>query len=427
MTVYDSKFSSNTQNIVMNILSKILKSEQNRSRLALDVGTESAKAIIFTSDKREEKITVKGIGIKRHRAGDMHGGIVFNLEGVIETSRKAIKDAENTAKSKPSSLIISIGGEYSKNITQTKSFIRKDEKTRISMEELGEMLCKAQNNVSNYSDGILKWGKARLISADVVDFSIDGYRVINPVNFKGKNIRISISNSYVTEEQYEQVKTIASKLNLALAGVSYGPYAVLKAIGAQDIMKFSAIFIDIGGGTTDVVIVRNRNIEDDRFFIFGGKAFTKNIADKMGLEFSMAEKVKLDYSNGNITGELKEQVKDIINSDLDKWSIGVGISLEDLSKNNLLPSKILLYGGGSHLLGAKEAVEKLIRENRYAFSDKPEIGFINPSDIINTVNATGNTMTMQLVTAISLANLSLDLANEEDFPNRILKKCFCKI
>lgn len=411
----------------MDLISKIFKNRKSQCQLALDIGTESAKALVFFSDSKEEKVTIKGAGIKKHGPSDMHGGLVYNLDGVIETSKKAIADAEAMAKAKPSNVTISIGGEYCKSLTQTCSFVRPDGKAKISIPELEEMVCKAQAKVAKAGENILQWGKGQLIGADVVDFSIDGYRVLNPVNFKGKNIRITISNSYVTKEQYEMVRKIAAKLNLSLSKVSYGPYAVLKAIGAQDIMKFNAIFIDVGGSTTDVITIRNRNIEDDKFFIFGGKAFTKNIGDKLSVSFSDAEKIKLDYSAGKISGDLKGQIENIVKADLEIWVSGVGISLEELSRNNLLPSKVLLYGGGSHLVGMKEAMEKYLRTNKYPFSDKPEVSFINPSDIVNAVDATKSLNTMQFVTAISLANLSLDLANEEDLPNQIVKKCFCKI
>ncbi|MFA6097154.1 MAG: cell division FtsA domain-containing protein [Candidatus Paceibacterota bacterium] len=403
-------------------MSKIFKIDKGQHQLALDVGTESAKALVFFSDSKDEKVTIRGTGIKKHKAGSMQGGAVFDVDSVIKTCRSAIEDAEAMAKVKPLRTTISIGGEYSKNLTQTYSFQRQDEQVRISLLELDGILRRAQEKVYESSKNILKWQDSKLISADVVDFSIDGYRVINPVNFKGKNIRITVSNSYVAKDQYDVTKNIAAGLGLSISNISYGPYAVLKAIGAQDIMKFNAIFLDVGGGTTDVVVIRDRNIEDDKFFIFGGKAFTKSISNALDVDFDNAEKIKLEYSSGVMSGEFRETVEKIIRTDLRIWSGGVGLCLEELSRNNLLPSKILLYGGGSHLSGIKEEVEKLLRANKYPFSDKPEVSFIGPSDVINAVDATKNANTMQFVTAISLANLSLDLANEEDLPNQILKK-----
>lgn len=406
----------------MDLISKIFHVDKSRYQLALDVGTESAKALVFLSDSKDEKVVVRGVGLKKHKVGSIHGGAVFDLEGVIENCRHAINEAEAAAKAKPAMATISIGGEYSKNLTQTYSFERSDEKTRISLLELEEMIRRAQEKVREFSKNVLKWQDAKLISADVVDFSIDGYRVINPVSFKGKNIRITVSNSYIAKEQYDVTKKIASGLNIALSRISYGPYAVLKAIGAQDIMKFNAIFIDIGGGTTDVIVIRNRNIEDDKFFLYGGKAFTKSISGALDVDMNNAEKIKLEYSEGKISGSIKETMEKTVRADLGIWSEGVGICFEELSKSNLLPSRIMLYGGGSHLPGIKEEIEKLVRVNKYPFSDKPEVSFINPSDVVNTVDATNNAKTMQFVTAISLANLSLDLANEEDLPNQILKK-----
>lgn len=406
----------------MDLISKIFHVDKSRYQLALDVGTESAKALVFLSDSKDEKVVVKGVGLKKHKTGSMHGGAIFDLEGVIVNCRLAISEAEATAKAKPAIVTISIGGEYSKNLTQTYSFARSDEKERISFPELEDMIGRAQEKVFEFSKNVLKWQNAKLISADIVDFSIDGYRVINPVSFKGKNIRITVSNSYIAKEQYDATKKIASGLKRTLSRISYGPYAVLKAIGAQDIMKFNAIFIDVGGGTTDVIVIRNRNIEDDKFFIYGGKAFTKSISNALDIDMNNAEKIKLEYSEGKISGELKTTVEKTVSADLAIWSEGVGICLKELSKNNLLPSRIMLYGGGSHIPGIKKEIEKLVRVNKYPFSDKPEVSFINPSDVVSTVDATKSANTMQFVTAISLANLSLDLANEEDLPNQILKK-----
>lgn len=408
----------------MNLLSKIYKIDKSNYQLALDIGTESAKAIVFLSDKKEEKVTIKGAGIRRHGNGDMQGGVVFNLDGVIKTCKEAIADAESAAKAKPTKVYVSIGGEYIKNLTETRDFRRADEKIRISLAELEEMVCTTQKKIHDSSGSALKWNDLRMIGADVVDFSIDGYRVINPVNFKGSNIRITISNSYVEKEHYDLVSSIVSKLGLSLLGISYGPYAVLKAIGAHDVMNFNAIFIDVGGSTTDVVVIKNRNIEDDRFFIFGGKAFTNSIAEDLDINFHDAEKIKLEYSENKIFGGVKDKIRNTIQRNSILWGEGIGISLDDLSRSNLLPSKILLYGGGSHLPEIKTGLEVLLRTNKYSFSDVPEIKYINPSDVVSLKDESGIADSMQYVTAISLANLSLDLANEEDLPNQIIKKCY---
>ncbi len=411
----------------MNIFSKIFGPKNKNTLLALDIGTESVKALIFSFDNEEEKVVIRGVGKKMHRLEDIHGGIVFNVDGVVETCKLAIKEAEMTAKMRPSKVIVSMGGEHVKNITKISSFDREDPRIKISLNELEKLICKSQKNISGTADKNLndkEWKEKRLIGADIVDFSIDGYRVINPINFKGKNIRISVSNSYIKEDQFKLIGNILTSLSLDLSNISYGPYAVLKAIGAQEVMNFNALFIDVGGGMTDVVVVKNRNIEDSRLFIFGGKAFTKSIANELGVGFPEAEEIKLGHSMNKTSGNLMDKVEKSIKSDCDIWASGIALSLEELSKNDLLPSKIFLYGGGSQLPQIRTSLERLLRVNKFSFSDKPEINFIDPEDVINAKDMTGKAGSTQYVTALSLANLSLDLANEEDFPNKILKKCY---
>jgi len=55
-----------------------------------------------------------------------------------------------------------------------------------------------------------------------------------------------------------------------------------------------ALFVDVGGGTTDVALVRSGGIEGTRMFALGGRAFTKSIADRMELPFPRAEALKVD-------------------------------------------------------------------------------------------------------------------------------------
>ena len=46
-----------------------------------------------------------------------------------------------------------------------------------------------------------------------------------------------------------------------------------------------ALFIDVGGGTTDVALVRQGSVEGTRMFALGGRAFTKSLADRLDLAF----------------------------------------------------------------------------------------------------------------------------------------------
>ena len=58
------------------------------------------------------------------------------------------------------------------------------------------------------------------------------------------------------------------------------------------------VFIDVGGGTTDVALVRQGGIEGTRMFALGGRAFTKSIADRLERQLARghADLVEVTYA-----------------------------------------------------------------------------------------------------------------------------------
>ena len=98
---------------------------------------------------------------------------------------------------------------------------------------------------------------------------------------------------------------------------------VARAQGAELGAEYSAIFIDIGGGTTDVAVVRNGGIEGTKMFALGGRAFTKRLGAVLGTSFAEAEQVKLDYSAGNLADERQEKVKKALADDAEVWLGGI--------------------------------------------------------------------------------------------------------
>jgi len=64
-----------------------------------------------------------------------------------------------------------------------------------------------------------------------------------------------------------------------------------------------SMVIDIGGGTTDIAVVRNGGLEGTKMFALGGRAFTKRLAQEFHLTFDVAEQMKIDYANGRLKGE----------------------------------------------------------------------------------------------------------------------------
>ena len=205
----------------------------------------------------------------------------------------------------------------------------------------------------------------------------------------------------------------ASQLDLELLQVVAEPYAVARVLGSNVIRQAGAVFIDVGGGTTDVALVRQGGIEGTRMFALGGRAFTKSLADRLDLPFPRAEAIKVDHSRG-LPVERAEEVDRIIADDVSIWAAGVELVTEELAAGEQLPSRIYLCGGGSRLPAIREALGAQRFWKPLPFSRPPEIIVMSPDQVESIEDTTKLLVDQQDVTPLGLAYQAIELQSEED-------------
>ena len=209
------------------------------------------------------------------------------------------------------------------------------------------------------------------------------------------------------------LESVAANLDLELIEIVAEPYAVARVLAPERVRSAGALFIDIGGGTTDVALVRAGGIEATRMFALGGRAFTKSIADGLALPFPRAEALKIDYARGLAMPE-RERVAGIVAEDVRVWAAGVGLVLEELAGGELLPGRIHLCGGGAGLPEIPAALAADAFWRVLPFSRPPEVSVLRPADVDRVSDATGLLVDQQDVTPLGLAYQAIELAAEAD-------------
>ncbi len=403
------------------------KSRKNYA-ISLDIGTEYVKVLIFRIES--DVAYVVGTSKKKQQLSDMQGGRVTDIYGVIKNCNEALEDAFEVAQVSPKQCVIGIAGELVKGATTTVHYTREKPKEKITVKELREIIEQVQSRAFEKTRSELAWetGQAeldvKLVNSAVVDVRIDGYKVTNPVGFQGRDIQVGIFNAFAPIVHLGALQTIAEELGLDLLSIAAEPYAVARCVGLEDSAEFSSIFIDIGGGTTDIAVVRGGGVEGTKMFAIGGRVFTKSIADAFDKTFAEAEKLKIDYSAGKIPtdSEIYAKIKKAIENDCEVWLAGVELALEDFANIELLPSKILLCGGGSLLPDIQEYLEKKSWVKRLPFAKQPKVDFIKPKQLISIKDETGKLTGSQDITPMALANLAIDLAGEEGVVDGLVER-----
>jgi cell division protein FtsA len=393
---------------------------------ALDVGTEFAKALVFEIDD-EGLGTVRGVGRKRQGLSHMQSGTVADIAAVVDNCAVALQEAEEMAGFRPSQVVIGIAGELVKGFTTTHSQERKRPDQPISEAELQKLIDGVQREALSEAERAITWETGlphvdvRLVHAAVTAAAIDGYSLTNPVGFQGRHVKIGIFNAFAPLVHLGALQSVASQLDLELLEIVAEPYAVARVLGTEQVRQAGALFVDVGGGTTDVALVRQGGIEGTRMFALGGRAFTKSIADRLDLPFPRAEALKVDYARG-LEVDGREDISNIIGEDVRVWAAGVELVMEELSGGDLLPGRIYLCGGGSRLPEIPEALAAEAFWKRMPFARPPEVSVLSPDQIDTVVDATDLLVDQQDVTPLGLAYQAIELQTTADPLDVALKR-----
>lgn len=392
---------------------------------ALDIGTAFAKAMII--EVQDDVGVVLGVGRHQQSYSHMSDGIVTDIPGVITNCNEALIKAEKSAGDIIAPLtVIGIAGELVKGSSTMVTSKRQNPNKPITPEEV-------ENAISSAQQKLLKIAReriaaetgypnieVRLTNAAVISVRIDGQVVSNPIGFRGRHFDLTLFSAFAPLMQLGALETVAQGLDLTLMTIVAEPYALARCLSINASADSGAIFIDIGGGTTDIALVRQGGIEETRMFALGGRTFTRRLAANKGLSLKDAEKLKLAYSDGGIKGKERNEIQSILASEAQTWMDSVELLIDELAKGDLLPPAIYTVGGGSGLPDLRQKLEDFPWTERLPFSRPPIIETIQPEMVTSIADPRNLLKNAQDITPMALAYQAIELLNENDVLERAL-------
>src|SRR2546425_8636941 len=399
--------------------------DQRQLYTALDIGTAYAKAIII--EVQGDQGLVLGVGRHQQSYAHMSDGIVTDIPGVIANCNEALVKAEKSAGGVVApSAVIGIAGELVKGSSIVVNKQRQQPTKPITPEELESLITGAQQKLlKNAKDRIAaETGyqniEVRLTNAAVISVRIDGQTVSNPIGFRGRHFTLTLFSAFAPLMQLGALETVAQGLDLTLVSIVAEPYALARCLSTNAGSDSGAIFIDIGGGTTDIALVRQGGIEATRMFALGGRTFTRRLATSKGISVKDAEKLKLTYSSGLLKGSDRDEIQAILAPECQTWMDSIELLIEELSKGELLPPAIYLVGGGSAQPDLHHALESFPWAERLPFARSPVIQTVEPEMVASIVDPGDLLKSAQDITPMALAYQAIELQNENNVLERAL-------
>ena len=259
----------------------------------IDVGTTKIVAIIAEYDG--ENISIVGFG--ETPSIGLERGVIVNVPKTIKTLETAIKQAENQCSHKVDSVYVGISGDHIKGHNASGVISVND----TNLNGFGTVITQEdKENVLEHSKQIPLSQDRRILHTLSQHFNVDDSNPIeDPEGLTGNKLEAKVHLVTSSKKSENDFETCFSQLDIDIAGFVLEPLASSYSILSDDEKKLGTILIDIGGGTTDMVIWKNGGIIDTHVIPLGGESITKDIAIGLSCELKIAEQIKIKYGSAS--------------------------------------------------------------------------------------------------------------------------------
>ena len=254
---------------------------------ALDIGTNSIKAVCGTKDLRsgEVKILAKAqapcLGVRN--------GEIVKPEQVGRAIEQVVGELSKTANFKIKEGMATIGGSHIFSVASQGlvSVARADQK--ISPEDVQRVLKAAQ--------AVNLPANKEVLETFPQEFIIDGEAgVKDPLGLQGIRLEVKVVLACLFSPVLENLERAVGAAGLRLLDICVAPLASARAILTDEQKELGVMLLEIGAGTTSVAVFEKGDIKDFAIFPVGSANITNDIAIGFRTEISTAEKIKIDFA-----------------------------------------------------------------------------------------------------------------------------------
>ena len=251
---------------------------------AVDIGT-SKVTVLVSRVGTEGDLKVFGTGVVPSEG--IQKGRVENIEDARGSVEAALREAQRyMGETDPSGVYVSVSGSHISSLNRRETLDNQGAGEDISAKMLDTML---QNAFPKVEHG------QQLLHVIPMGYTVDGLSgVRNPIGMTGKIVEVDahvvMGESVVLQNTMKAVeaKDVFVK-SLVLQGI-----ASAEATLTGDEREMGVVLLDIGAGTTDLVIYRQGNPWYSAVLPVGAHSLTRDLAAALQVPLHIAEEIKVE-------------------------------------------------------------------------------------------------------------------------------------
>jgi cell division protein FtsA len=248
--------------------------------VGMDLGT--SKVAVAVGELTDGVVTVVGAGSAPCAEG-LRRGVVVNIDATVQAIEQATKEAEVSAGCEIHSVIADVGGGHIKGF-----------------DSHGVVAVKGQEVVQEDVDRVLDAARAVALPSDrdilhvlPQDFVLDGQDgILSPVGMSGVRLAARVHIVTTATPPAQNVIKCCERTGLHVVDLILDGLAVSEAVLTPEERELGVAVVDIGAGTTGVLVFHQGALRHTAVLSIGGHHITNDIAAGLRTPFRDAELLK---------------------------------------------------------------------------------------------------------------------------------------
>ena len=343
-------------------------SKKDKYLVGLDIG--STKTCVLIAELAEEQVKFLALGAAESKG--LRKGSIVNLDATVSSIRRAVEEAEGVSGVPVESALIGVAGGHVRGLNCRGGVTLGTRPRDIEREDVRRAI-DAARNISLPED-------REVLHVLPHEFTVDAHHGIrDAIGMVGHRLEANVHVVTSSMAATQNLVTAANRAGILISDTVVEPLASAEACLTQDERDLGTCLLDIGGGTTELVVYGGGVVRHTGAVPIGGDHFSNDVA--VGLRTPIPEAERIKRHHGCAAASLLQEdtaieiasvgdrpprtifarmLTDIIEPRTHEFLSLIRDEMRRAGLDSQVPAGFVLSGGGARLNGLVEMMEQAL-------------------------------------------------------------------
>lgn len=340
--------------------------KKDKYLVGLDIGSTKTCALLAEIDGEQVRFLALGAAESK----GLRKGLIVNLDSTVSSIRRAVEEAEGVANVPVEAAVIGVAGSHVRGVNSRGGISLGPRPRDIERDDVRRAIDTARNIALPEDREVL-----HVLPHEFLVDAQEGIR--DPIGMVGQNLEADVHIVTASTAATQNLVTAANKAGILINDTVLEPLASAEACLTQDERDLGCCLLDIGGGSTELVVYGGGVVRHTSVVGIGGDHFTNDLAVGLRTPIPEAERIKRHYGcaaaallreDGPIeiasVGDrpprtiFAHMMVEIIEPRAQELIAFISDDLRRAGLDRQMPAGFVLSGGGAQLAGLLELMEQ---------------------------------------------------------------------